>query len=82
MSAAEVRITLRLPADVHHKLQAAAVANGRSLNAEIVAHLRGGGDLAARLARLEHWAWGDVVPARLPSLSVFAERAKAEGRQP
>lgn len=35
----EVRITLRLPDDVRDRIAAAATANGRSMNAEIVARI-------------------------------------------
>jgi predicted HicB family RNase H-like nuclease len=34
------KLTLRVPPDVHRRLQRAAVNNGRSLNAEIVQRLR------------------------------------------
>jgi hypothetical protein len=34
------KLTLRIPTDLHRRLTRAAVANGRSLNAEIVQRLR------------------------------------------
>jgi hypothetical protein len=34
------KLTLRLPSEIHRKLKAVAVENGRSLNAEIVQRLR------------------------------------------
>lgn len=35
------RITLRIPADLHEEIRRAAQANGRSVNSEIAARLRG-----------------------------------------
>lgn len=72
----EVRITLRLPADVHGAIKTAADKHGRSMNAEIVIRLAGisRSILDARVARLEHWAWGNTPPSRLPSLDEFRAR--------
>ena len=62
MNASEIRITFRLPDDLHAKVQASAAKNWRSLNAEIVAIISGAlddqRDINQRVEALEAAVFG------------------------